>query len=117
MPADAWLYAEPLRSAQFEHWVREPTPTYDADHTAPEICRTLAENIRYVRTLRRWSQEVLGLEAGLNRTLIGAIERAEVNTSIWTAEKIAHALGLSLAELLTARPPAHLVSGRNSFDG
>jgi len=118
MPVHAWLCTELFCSvARFEHWVREPVPTYGAGHAAPEICRALAENIRYVRTLRRWSQETLGLEAGLNRTLIGAIERAEINTSIGTAEKIARALGLSLAELLTTKPPARLVSGRNVFDG
>ena len=118
MPTHAWLYAESFCSIiRSKHWIREPVPTYDAGHAAPEICRALAENIRYVRTLRRWSQEVLGLEAGLNRTLIGAIERAEINTSIGTAEKIARALGLSLAELLTTKPPTHLVLGRNTFDG
>lgn len=118
MPVHAWLCTESFRSvARFEHWVREPVPTYGARHAAPAICRSLAENIRYVRTLRRWSQETLGLEAGLNRTLIGAIERAEINTSIGTAERIARAFGLSLAELLTTKPPARLVSGRNAFDG
>ncbi len=108
MPAHALLYAEQSISiASFENWVHEPAPTYDAGHAAPEICKILADNIRYLRMLRRWSQEALGLEASLNRTLIGAIERAEINTSVGTAEKIACAFGLSLADLLTAKPPTH----------
>jgi len=115
MPAQAILYSdywiEPL---PFEYCAREPVPTYDAGHRAPETCRLLGDNIRYMRMLRRWSQEALGLEAGLHRTLIGAIERAEVNTSLGTAEKIARAFGLSVAELLTARPPAGFSAGRDA---
>jgi DNA-binding XRE family transcriptional regulator len=117
MPAQAVLYSDYLMdSIPFEHWVREPAPTYDAGHTAPETCKLLGNNIRYLRTLRRWSQEALGLEAGLHRTLIGAIERAEVNTSIGTAEKIAQAFGLSVAELLTVKPPADFLVSRDAFD-
>ena len=46
--------------------------------------------------------------------MIEAIERAEVNTSIGTAEKIVQAFGLSVAELLTARPPAGFSAGRDA---
>jgi len=115
MPAQAILYSDYLIDIlPFEHWAREPVPTYDAGHRAPETCKLLGNNIRYMRMLRRWSQEALGLEAGLHRTLIGAIERAEVNTSIGTAEKIAQAFGLSVAELLTARPPANFSVARDA---
>lgn len=113
MPAQAILYSGDLMDPiPLAHWVREPVPTYGADHAAPETCKRLGDNIRYMRMLRRWSQEALGLEAGLHRTLIGAIERAEVNTSIGTAEKIAQAFGLSVAELLTASPPANFSAAR-----
>ena len=115
MPAQAISYSdywiEPL---PFEYWAGEPVPTHDAGHRAPETCRLLGDNIRYLRLLRRWSQEALGLEAGLHRTLIGAIERAEGNTSLGTAEKIAQAFGLSVAELLTARPPTGFSAGRDT---
>ncbi len=115
MPAQAILYSDYLiDTLPFEYWAREPVPTYDASHKAPETCRLLGDNIRYMRMLRRWSQEALGLEAGLHRTLIGTIERAEVNTSLGTAEKIAQAFGLSVAELLTARPPAGFRAGRDA---
>jgi len=115
MPAQAVFYSDYLLDTlPFEYWAREPVPTYDASHRAPETCRLLGNNIRYMRMLRRWSQEALGLEAGLHRTLIGAIERAEVNTSLGTAEKIAQAFGLSVAELLAARPPAGFSTGRDA---
>jgi DNA-binding XRE family transcriptional regulator len=117
MPAQAILYSDYLMDTiPFEHWAREPVPTYDAGHRAPETCKLLGNNIRYMRMLHRWSQEALGLEAGLHRTLIGAIERAEVNTSIGTAEKIAQAFGLSVAALLTAKPPANFSATHDAFN-
>ena len=115
MPAQAILYYDDwIEPLPFEYWAREPVPTYDAGHRVPETCRLLGDNIRYMRLLRRWSQEALGLEAGLHRTLIGAIERAEVNTSLGTAEKIAQAFGLSVAKLLAARPPTGFNTGHDA---
>lgn len=116
MPAHAYCYADySTDTFSFAHWVHEPVPTYDTGQPVPETCKLLGNNIRYLRTLRRWSQEALGLDAGLNRTLIGAIERAEVNTSLGTAEKIARAFRLSVAELLNARPPRPFAAGE-AFD-
>jgi len=48
-----------------------------------------------------WSQETLALNAGLDRTFVGAIERAERNITLASAEKIAKAFGLTVADLLT----------------
>ncbi len=88
-------------------WTFDPVLPYGENRSIPESCRKLGDNIRYLRTVRRWSQEALGLETGLNRTLVGAIERAEINTTLGTAEKIARAFGLSLADLLSLRIPGH----------
>jgi transcriptional regulator with XRE-family HTH domain len=63
----------------------------------------LAKNTRLLRVMRGWSQERLALEAGLDRSFVGAIERAERNLTLATAEKIANAFNLSVAELLTWR--------------
>lgn len=115
MPEHSYVHAE-RETFSYESWVREPRPTYGVNQPAPEICMRLGDNIRYLRILRRWSQEALGLEAGLNRTLIGAIERAEVNTSIGTVEKVAQAFGLSVTELLTAKPPTDFIGSRDTFD-
>jgi len=48
-----------------------------------------------------WSQEALALNAGLDRTFVGAIERAERNITLASAEKIAKAFGMTIADLLT----------------
>lgn len=47
------------------------------------------------------SQEKLGLEAGLHRTFVAHVERANRNISLDNIEKLAKALGVSTAELLT----------------
>lgn len=67
--------------------------------------RVLAENMRRMRHSKGWSQEDLAEEAGLHRTYVGAVERAERNVSIDNIERIANALGTSLSDLLE-RPVA-----------
>lgn len=59
-----------------------------------------AARIRSVRTERGFSQEHLADLAGLHRTYISSVERSERNISIDNMEKIARALGTSLAALL-----------------
>ena len=70
---------------------------------AGEARQILAQNLRPLRFHRRWSQETLGFEAGLHRTYISQIEKGKSNISIDNIEKLAHALGLTVSELL--RPP------------
>ncbi|HFE38017.1 MAG TPA: XRE family transcriptional regulator [Gammaproteobacteria bacterium] len=43
----------------------------------------------------------MALNAGLDRTFVGAIERAERNITLASAEKVARAFGMSVADLLT----------------
>ncbi len=58
------------------------------------------ENLRRARVAKGLSQESLGEQAGVHRTFVGAVERAENNVSIDTMEKLAAAVGLSIAALL-----------------
>lgn len=58
-------------------------------------------NVRLLRVAHGWSQETLALNAGLDRTFVGAVERAERNITLASAEKIAKAFGLTVADLLT----------------
>lgn len=60
----------------------------------------LAKNIRSARKGQKISQEDLADLAGMHRTYLGAIERSEQNVSIDNIERIALALGCSIAELL-----------------
>lgn len=53
--------------------------------------------------MRRWSQETLAERAGLHRTYIGAVERAERNPCLHNIEKIAKALEVPVRNLLDER--------------
>jgi len=55
--------------------------------------------VRRLRTQAGFSQEQFAFTCGLHRTYMGAIERGEKTISVETANKLAKALGLSLAEL------------------
>ena len=83
--------------------VREPDPPfYGITPHKPEapLRERLARNVRLLRVMRGWSQEVLALEAGLDRTYVGAVERAERNLTLASMEKLAGALGVEVRELL-----------------
>jgi transcriptional regulator with XRE-family HTH domain len=60
----------------------------------------LASNLRAVRALFRWSQEELGLQSGLKRTYVGALERTEVNPGIDNLDKLASGVGVFTYVLL-----------------
>ncbi len=66
-PAELYFIGEPER------------PQYG--RAVSESARQLARNIRLLRVAHGWSQEMLALNAGLDRTSVGAIERAERNIS------------------------------------
>ena len=65
----------------------------------------LAMNVRMARTIAGWSQEALGLQCGLKRTYIGALERADLNPGVDNVERIARGLGLP-AHVLLLEPDA-----------
>ncbi len=56
--------------------------------------------LRTIRTRKGISQEALAAMAGLHRTYISSVERGERNVTITTIEKLAKALGLSMAQLM-----------------
>ena len=100
-PAKTLSYADlitlPLAAPSF---VGEPErPPYG--RPVSESARRLAKNVRLLRVSHGWSQETLALNAGLDRTFVGAIERAERNITLASAEKIAKAFGMTVADLLT----------------
>jgi len=57
--------------------------------------------LRAERAKRGISQEVLADRASVHRTFVGSVERAERNISIDNVEKLARALELDIAELLS----------------
>ena len=66
-----------------------------------ELRRIVADNVRRLRVELGMSQEQLAAEAGLHRTYVGAIERAERNLSLDNIERLALALRV--------QPPALLI--------
>lgn len=63
----------------------------------------LGTNLRRSRKARGWTQEFLGEEAEVHRTMVGAIERAELSTGVDQVEKLAAALGVEAASLFERR--------------
>lgn len=68
----------------------------DSDDLRP----ILATNLRRLRESKGMSQEQLASRAGLHRTYVGAIERAERNITLATLQRIANALAVDPVSLL-----------------
>jgi len=65
-----------------------------------DVRHRLAANMKGLRKARRWSQEVLADEAGLDRTYISGIERVVKNPTISVVERVAVALNCKMGDLL-----------------
>ncbi|MEN5062244.1 helix-turn-helix transcriptional regulator [Luteimonas sp. TWI1416] len=67
--------------------------------------RTLfGQRLAEVRKAKGFSQEGLALESGLARSYLGGVERGTRNISLLNIHRLARALGVSAAELMT--PPS-----------
>jgi len=64
-----------------------------------EILIKFGQKVREERTKLGLSQEKLAARAGVHRTYIGMIERAEKNITLENIGKIARALKISIADL------------------
>ena len=64
------------------------------------ILERFGQNVQRIRKERNISQEKLAEYAGLHRTYIGMIERAEKNITLCNIEKIAKALDVKISELV-----------------
>lgn len=73
---------------------------------SPSARQILGDNIRRRRKTQGMSQEELADRAGMHRTYLGAIERAEQNVSIDNIERVAVALGCAPYDLLQRSPQA-----------
>lgn len=65
-----------------------------------EILVKFGKKVRAERTKQGLSQEELADKAGVHRTYIGMIERAEKNITLENIEKIARSLGVTPKKLL-----------------
>lgn len=66
------------------------------------LVNVFAANVRRKRLELKLSQEELAEGAGVHRTYVGMLERGEKNVTIYNIERIALALGVEPAFLLTS---------------
>jgi transcriptional regulator with XRE-family HTH domain len=64
-----------------------------------KILIKFGQNVREERLKKNISQEKLGSAAGVHRTYIGMIERAEKNITLNNIYKISQALQISISDL------------------
>jgi len=64
-----------------------------------DVLIKFGNKVREQRLLLGLSQEELANRAGVHRTYVGMIERAEKNITLMNIEKIAKALNLSIDEI------------------
>ena len=64
----------------------------------------LGQNIRELRKIKDYTQESLALEADIDRSYIGGIERGERNVSVLTLSTIAKCLSCDIAKLTKGIP-------------
>ncbi len=79
-------------------------PNFVIMKNSSEILQLFAKNVRTTRILQGVSQEKLAERAGLHRTYIGMIERAEKNITLKNIAKIAFALKVKPESLLSNNP-------------
>ena len=65
-----------------------------------DILVRFGRRVRELRKKKGLSQEALALEAGLDRTYVGGVERGERNISLQNIEKLAKALGAHTSDLM-----------------
>jgi transcriptional regulator with XRE-family HTH domain len=74
----------------------KPSPS----HAGDKVLVSLGDAIRQVRTRRGLSQEALAVDANLDRSYVGGIERGEHNLTVMNLRKISDALGAKMSVLL-----------------
>jgi len=66
----------------------------------PEVARAIGTVIRRVREEREYSQDGFALQAGVDRSYYGKLERGERQPTVGLLLRVARALGVTGAELL-----------------
>lgn len=82
-----------------------------------ETRKRIAWNLRRLRTLQNLTQELLALDASVDRTVVSDLERGRHNASIDLLDRIAKALGSDIAEFFvvpvaTEVEPTTIKAGR-----
>lgn len=76
----------------------------ELERAGRQLARTLSQNVQAGRERQGWTQEELGLAAGLDRTYVNQVESRKIqNPEMKSLLKLSLALGISVPELLTDR--------------
>jgi transcriptional regulator with XRE-family HTH domain len=65
------------------------------------LAKRFGKLVRRLRQEKGYSQEEFSFRVGLHQTYVSSVERGERNVTIQTADRIAEALGTTLADLFT----------------
>ena len=68
--------------------------------SADRLFQRIAANLREARQARGFTQQALAESAEVSRRMVAALEAGESNVSLSTLDRLAHALGLTFAELI-----------------
>ncbi|WP_284777587.1 helix-turn-helix transcriptional regulator [Agrobacterium sp. lyk4-40-TYG-31] len=84
-----------------------------------DVRKTIGWNLRRLRVEQSLSQERLALEAGIDRSYIGRVERGMENVTVSTLEAVSNVLKVHVSELFAAvepgaKPPRALKAGRKA---
>jgi DNA-binding XRE family transcriptional regulator len=71
------------------------------DDAAAAFARVFGTQVRAARTAAGITQTQAERDAGLRPGMLARVERGQVDPTVWDAARVATALGVSLAELLT----------------
>jgi transcriptional regulator with XRE-family HTH domain len=74
----------------------KPSPS----HAGDKVLTNLEEAIRVLRARKGLSQEALAVDAELDRSYVGGIERGEHNITVMNLKKISGALEVKMSVLL-----------------
>jgi transcriptional regulator with XRE-family HTH domain len=73
------------------------------------LFQAVGVRVRSLRVARQLTLDELSARSGVSRRMIALLEAGEVNPSLGTLDKLAHALGTDFVSLVAARPVAALV--------
>ena len=75
-------------------------PSYSSSRKKDPALVELGEAIQRIRIANRVSQERLALDAGVDRSYMGGVERDDSNVTVLNLLKIACALNVSASDIL-----------------
>ena len=70
----------------------------------PSSLRVIGQRIREARKFKGFSQEQLALEADMDRSYVGQVERGEQNATVTTLAKLARATGCDIGAFCKGLP-------------